>query len=139
SAPTASTAPTAPAVVPRSRLVSVAAAGAIGGALLTAAAAWILTRPAPQPPLPITRFAIVPPPAQALSVQGTDRDSAISPDGSHIVYRAGTGLSELVLRRLDQLEGQVLTGISLARAPCFSPDGGWIGCVGGPQLKKGSI
>ena len=36
-----------------------------------------------------SRFAIVPPPGQPLNVSGSDRDLALSPDGRHLVYRAG--------------------------------------------------
>jgi serine/threonine-protein kinase len=127
------------AIVPRARLAGIAAGAAFGGALLTAVVAWIVTRPAPQPPERLTRFAIVPSTAQPLSISGSDHDIAISPDGSHVVYRSGTALGQLVLRRLDQLETQVLTGVSNARGPFFSPDGHWIGFFDGAELKKVSI
>src|SRR5262249_51143405 len=132
-------APAIPAVKPRA-LVGVAAGSALGGVVLTAAVAWMM-RPAPPPPQPTTRFAIAPPPAQALSIQRTERDSAISPDGSHIVYRAGAGagLGQLAVRRVDQLDAQVLTGVINARGPFFSPDGHWIGFFEGAELKKISI
>src|SRR5262249_47049090 len=58
-------APAALAVMPRVRLARIAAAGALGGVLVTAGVGWIVTRLAPQPPQQIARFAIVPPPAQA--------------------------------------------------------------------------
>jgi len=134
----ATTQPT-PAIVPRARLVAPTAAAALAAILLTGAVAWFVTRPGPQPPLPVTRFAIVPPPAQPLSIQGQDRDIAISRDGRYIVYRAGSGQPQLAVRRLDQLEAQLLSGMSAARAPFFSPDGHWIGFFDGPELKKVSI
>jgi serine/threonine-protein kinase len=108
-------------------------------AVVSVAVTWFVTRPAPQPLLPVTRFAIVPPPAQPLSIQGADRDIAISPDGSHVVYRAGGGQLQLAIRRLDQLEALGLAGLSNPRVPFFSPDGHWIGFFDGAELKKVSI
>ena len=35
------------------------------------------------------RFALVPPAAQALAIQGADRDLVLSADGTHLVYVAG--------------------------------------------------
>jgi hypothetical protein len=96
---------------------------------------------APQP----VRFAIVPPSTQPLTLQGFQRDIAITPDGRHIVYRvgpAGTQGSQLVVRSLDQLDACVLPGISSIRSPFISPDGHWIGFFegeAGGELKKLSI
>ena len=35
------------------------------------------------------RFALAPPAAQALTIQGNDRDLVLSADGTHLVYVAG--------------------------------------------------
>jgi serine/threonine-protein kinase len=114
---------------------------AVGGVLL-GGATWLTVRPAaPQP----VRFAIVPPSTQPLTLQGFQRDIAITPDGRHIVYRvgpAGTQGSQLVVRSLDQLDACVLPGISSIRSPFISPDGHWIGFFegeAGGELKKVSI
>ncbi len=141
-APAGDVLPTAAARTPR-RIVPFVIAAVLGGAVIATLATWILTRPAPPPPLTLTRFAIVPPPAQPLAISGFDRDLAVSPDGTTLVYRTGTAgagaQAQLVIRRLDQLEASALTGLSEARNPFFSPDGQWIGFFDGPELKKVSI
>jgi serine/threonine-protein kinase len=93
----------------------------------------------PQHPLQPVRFAIVPPTAQPFAPQGADRDIAISPDGTKIVYRAGAGgQAQLVVRSIDQLDARVLSGIDQARTPFISPESHWLGfftTVNG-ELKK---
>jgi Tol biopolymer transport system component len=62
---------------------------------------------------------IVPPAAQPLSIQGTSRDIAISPDGSNIVYRAGIGAQQqLMVRALNELDARPLAAVAR-----LSPDG----------------
>jgi Protein kinase domain/WD40-like Beta Propeller Repeat len=103
-------------------------------AALAGGAVWLLTRPAPPP---VVRTEIATSAATALAVGGFDRDVAISPDGSHIVYR---GNGRLLVRALDQLEPEALTGLgSVPRGVFFSPDGQWIGFVDGTTLKKVAI
>ena len=77
------------AATPSRRVTPVAIAALAGGAVIAALVAWILMRPAPVAPVLPSRFAIVPPPGQPLNVSGSDRDLALSPDGRHLVYRAG--------------------------------------------------
>jgi eukaryotic-like serine/threonine-protein kinase len=96
------------------------------GAAVAAAANWLLTTPSPLRPVLSSRFEIVAPPALAPSIQGTDRDFAVAPDGSFLVYRAGDQ-AQLVVRRLDRLDATPLSGVSNARGPFVSPDGRWIG------------
>ena len=82
----------------------------------------------PQHPLQPVRFAIVPPTAQPFAPQGADRDIAISPDGTKIVYRANAaGRTQLVVRSIDQLDARVLVGINDARTPFISADNHWLG------------
>jgi serine/threonine-protein kinase len=72
-------------------------------------------------------------------VQGTDRDIAISPDGTRIVYRGGNqqqGQIQLFVRELAQLDARPLAGTTSGRLPFFSPDGRWIGFFAGEELKK---
>jgi serine/threonine-protein kinase len=141
---TALTAATAaPPVVAASsgRTLAVAATAVVAGAVLAVGATWLTMR-APLESPRLVRFAIVPSAATALAMNGADRDIAISPDGSHLVYRGGrTDMAQLVVRPFDQLEGQALGGISGIRSPFISPDGHWIGFFGGPndELKKVSI
>jgi hypothetical protein len=100
---------------------------------------WLALRPAaPQP----VRFAIVPPATQPLTIQGFQRDIAITPNGRNIVYRVGppgTLGTQLVVRALDQLDARLLTGITGIRSPFISPDGRCVGFfegASGGELKK---
>src|SRR5215831_5777447 len=117
---------------------------AVAALLLLAAAVgvtWWFLRPAtPQ----LVRFTITPPTAQPLTIQGFQRDIAITPDGRHIVYRIGPAATigtQLAVRSLDQLDPRILTGISGIRSPFISPDGHWIGFFegNGGEIKKVSI
>ena len=98
-----------------------------GAALAVAAATagWVAMRPMPVAPI-VSRFGITLPPEQALAISFNDRDLAISPDGTHLVYTAG-GDAQLMVRPLDRLESLPLGGIRNARAPFISPDGRWVG------------
>jgi Tol biopolymer transport system component len=87
---------------------------------------WTVNRFTPQRPPQSVRFAIVPTPTQPFAPQGADRDIAISPDGTKIVYRASAaGQTQLVVRSIDQLDGRVLSGIDQARSPFISPESHW--------------
>src|SRR5262245_36125334 len=119
----------------RRRRIAAVSVALLVGAAVAALATWTLTRPAPGKPQPM-RFAIVPPTGQPLNVG--DRDLALSPDGTHLVYVVRGGL--LMVRAIDQLDAVELRGISGARSPFFSPDGRWIGFFSsgnaGGELKK---
>jgi eukaryotic-like serine/threonine-protein kinase len=136
----ASTTAQAAARVAPSRAVPVAAAGAAACAILAATATWVATRSAP-PHLQPVRFAIVPPVAQPLAIVGGDRDLAISPDGTHLVYVAGSGSggTQLMVRAIDQLEAVPLRGTSGARGPVISPDGKWVGFFTSNEFRKVSM
>ena len=138
--------PPVAAIVPprasRKRLALAISAGLVVGVALTALGVWAAAtlRPAPSPQA--MRFPITLP--QPLALQGVDRDIAISRDGSHIVYRTtgqsqGQGSGQLVVRAINQLEGQPLTATAGARQPFISPDGRWVGFFAGTELKKVSI
>src|SRR5215831_8036155 len=66
---------------------------------------------------------------------------ALSPDGKLLVFAAQStsGLSQLYLRRFDQLQASALSGTDDGRNPFFSADGQWIGFFAGSKLKKISI
>ena len=72
----------------------------------------------------------------ALTLQGTDRDVAITPDGSRVVYR---GNNQLLVRALNQLEPTVLSGLGAPRGVFISPDGQWVGFFDGNTIKKVAI
>jgi hypothetical protein len=117
----------APAVVgagfsrPGWRRVAMQAAGALVVAVVAGAAVWLAMRPAPPP---VIRTEITTAGATALSMQGADRDLAITPDGSRIVYR---GNNQLLVRAFDQIEPSVLSGLGEPRGVFVSPDGQWVG------------
>jgi hypothetical protein len=88
-------------------------------------AVWLATRPTlPQPR--VSRFTITPPPEAALAIDDQDRDLAITPDGSRVVYTGANG-SALFVRALDQLDATPLMGLGVPHGPFLSPDGQWIG------------
>ena len=83
------------------RATPIAAAAVIGG-LLAGAAISFLTQPVSPS---VVRTTIPTSGSSALSLQGTDRDVAITPDGSRVVYR---GNNKLLVRALNQIEPTVL-------------------------------
>ena len=115
------------------RRVTPVAAAVVMSALLAGAGVWWLTRPAPAS---IVRTTIATSGRTMLALHGTDRDLAITPDGSRIVYR---GNNQLLVRPLNQLEPQVLSGLGVPRNVFLSPDGQWIGFFDGNTIKKVAI
>ncbi len=63
-------------------------------------------------------------------------DILLSPDGTRIAYLSG---NRLFTRRLDQPTAAELTITAGATSPFFSPDGQWVGFVGGGKLRKVSV
>src|SRR5205085_10572678 len=87
----------------------------LAGASVTGVGLWVLGERKIDRHQPV-RFPIVPPVAQPLNLLNnpSDRPLAITPDGTKIVYRAGTVTSttaQLVLRSLDELEPRVLFSV----------------------------
>jgi serine/threonine-protein kinase len=112
------------------RLATYSAPALIAG-LAVAGAIWVANRPVPPR---VLRFAITTTPATALAINGIDRDLAITPDGSRVVYVGNNG-RELFVRPLDALEPMSLfTGAP--RAPFVSPDGLWVGFTDGTSVLK---
>ena len=91
------------------------------GALLAGAGVWLLTR---RDPPSVVRTTITTSGSTALMLKGVDRDVAITPDGSRIVYR---GNNQLLVRALNQLEPTVLSGLGAPQGVFISPDGQWVG------------
>jgi len=60
----------------------------------------------------------------ALILSGVDRDVAITPDGSRVVYRHN---NQLLVRALNQLQPTVLSGLGVPQGVFVSPDGLWVG------------
>jgi serine/threonine-protein kinase len=119
------------------------AAAAAGVAVI---ATWAATRRPAASPSPLARFSITLPAAQPLAFSINDCDIAIASDGTHLAYTAGDQ-AQLMVRSLDQLEAVPLAGITNARSPFFSPEGGWIGyfdrldegLTTGPGGQRGSL
>jgi serine/threonine-protein kinase len=126
---------------PRSLIVTLALAlaaaaivVAVGGAL------WILSRGAP-PAEPVVRLSLTLPPEQA-PAPGLNAHpvAAISPDGTRIVYAAGTtGASRLYVRRMDQFSATPIPGTDGAHGPFISPDGRWVAFFADGKVKKVEI
>ena len=116
------------------RPASLVAACAAGGLLVGAGMSY--TRPVASQA--VMRLQITPPAAMAVTINGIDRDIAITPDGSRVVYVGNNG-TQLLVRTLEALEPLVLfTGNP--RGPFVSPDGQWVGFVDlNTTLKKVAI
>jgi Tol biopolymer transport system component len=121
----------------RSRWIA-GAAGVIAGALLVAAAWWLSPAPVADGAAPV-RFVYTPGGERPLLLQGNDRDVAIAPDGSFIVFRSGDTRefqSRLMLRATDATEARELQGTRNARSPVVSPDGRWIAFYADGELRR---
>ena len=114
------------------RVVPWTVAGVFGLALMTALLAWSPWRAAATPR--VTRTTISTSGAAVLTMNGLDRDLAVSPDGRHVVY-LGNNRTQLFVRALDAFEPIAIatnTGTSgNLRSPFMSPDGQWVGFVSG--------
>ena len=108
--------------------------GVVIGALIAAGVVWQLSRPASPP---VVRMVIPTVGSTVLAPQGADRDVAITPDGSRIIYR---GNNQLLVRSLNQLEPTALTNIGAPRGVFVSPDDQWVGFFdAAATLKKVAI
>jgi eukaryotic-like serine/threonine-protein kinase len=112
--------------------VRIAAGAFVMGVALAGMAVWYAMNPSQS----LTRLEVTTSGESALSVQGTDRDIAITPDGSRVVYR---GTTALFVRALDQLRPLTIGPLDEPRNIFVSPDGQWIGFFSGGALKKVSI
>jgi serine/threonine-protein kinase len=129
----------APASAPQRRRVGVVgAAAAIASGVIVGTGVWAATRPAEPVPPRVSRLQITPAGSAALTISGADRDLAITPDGSRLVYVGNNG-TQLFVRALDVLEPVAVFSGS-PRGPFVSPDGQWIGFQDGyTGLKKVSM
>jgi serine/threonine-protein kinase len=127
----------APAVARSRRTGTLAVGAAVVGALIAGAATWTLTHSEPPPAAQPMRFAIVPPTGQTIRFGSTDRDLALSPDGTHLAYVSAdrTAVSgNLFVRAIDRLEAESLS--ESARYPFWSPDGRWIAYFTSGEIRR---
>ena len=118
----ASAATAAPLPQRWSRYRAIAMAAAVGiAALMAGAVVWLVMRPTSPSVIQTT---ITTSGLTALTLSGSDRDVAITPDGSRVVYR---GNNQLLVRALNQLEPTVLSGLGEPRGVFISPNGEWVG------------
>ncbi len=94
--------------------------------LASALTLWLVRRSASSSSSGVSRFKIALPAAEAVAISLNDRDLAISPDATTVVYTAGAD-RHLAVRYLNQLDSVSLPGVSNARAPFLSPDSRWVG------------
>src|SRR5204863_1130031 len=117
---TASAAPLARAPLwPR---IAAQTAGALVIAAVAVAATWVATRPVPPR---VSRLLIASPGTAVLTINGVDRDLAVTPDGSRVIYVGNRG-TQLFVRALDAL-APVAVYTGLPHGLFVSPDGQWIG------------
>jgi len=99
---------------------------------LTGFAVWAITRPsAPR----LVRLVLSASPDEAFYFGGNPPSIAISPDGTHIIYR--NDRRQLRIRALDRFEASALA--NRGTNPFVSPDGEWIGFFADGALKKVAI
>jgi Tol biopolymer transport system component len=109
---------------------------AITATVIAASAALLAWSLWPSPAVPVMRFRIVLPEGQQFA--GRSQVVAVSPDGSRVVYAAGTRQPSdeplmrqragLYLRSLGDMDMHPIAGTNLdVMSPFFSPDGQWIG------------
>ena len=114
----------------------VAAALAVG-ALLTLGAVALTGGFSRSTPTPTIRASLDLPPT--LELDAVDRAIALSPDGSQLALVAtdtGTGIRQIYLRSLDNLESRPLAGTEGASYPFWSPDGSALGFFADVKLKR---
>lgn len=118
----------------RGRFVVALAGAFVAGAVLVGAA-WLLSKEAAPPALPIVRSTLPMPTIW----QQNDFDVgvlAMSPDGARLAHVMGNGLA---LRALDRADSTPIANTEGALSPFFSPDGDWLGFWSEGELKKVSL
>src|SRR5262249_29291255 len=105
-------------------------------ALVAALATWTILRPPPETSKPRVHLSVEL--GADMSVAALGANIQISPDGRTLAFvgQKTAGVSQLYVRRLDQLQATMLPGTEDANNPFFSPDGQWIAFFASRKLKK---
>jgi len=99
---------------------------------------WMMWKKLPESNQSVMRFSIDIP--STAPIGGGNSALDISPDSKYLVYASQlTNLTQLYLRRMDQLDATPISGTEGASYPCFSPDGQWVAFQVGDKLKKISV
>ena len=113
-----------------------AVVGALAAGLALVLVLWAPWRAAPPPH--VTRTTITTSGPAALTITGIDRDLALSPDGTRVVYVGSSG-TQLFVRALEALEPVAIATGGDVRGLFVSPDGQGVGFVDGITLRKVAI
>ena len=115
------------------RVLPAIVASALGAALVTGLATWVLTRPAPPAPAPPMRFAI-PAPEKTLLTPAL----SLSPDGRHLAFIARTPGSQpqIWVRSLDSTDVRPLAGSDSVSGLFWSHDSRFIAFGANGKLRK---
>ena len=86
-------------------------------------------RSVPMPQQVPSRFVVTTPAEGPVGEGGPNRDVAVSPDGTRVVYTSGNTIlgNELYTRQVGDLDAAPLRGTLGAANSFFSPDGEWVG------------
>jgi Tol biopolymer transport system component len=99
----------------------------------------VTSNPPARSTLGTSRFSILLPPRQELSVD-TTQAVVLSSDGKHLAYVAAeNGVPHLYVRRLDQFGSLEIPDSEGATFPFFSPNGDWVAFFGQGKLKKAPV
>ncbi len=126
--------PTTPAVVPR-RVALVGVAAIIASGAVIGAGVWVAMREAEPTPPAVSRLQVTPSGTSALSLFWNNRDLAVTPDASRVIYVGNRG-TQLFVRALDSLVPVAVFTGGIVSGPFVSPDGQWIGFADGRGLLK---
>jgi len=120
----------------RRSMLPVAVAAIVGIALTTAAFLFIVPALRTQPQREAARVSIIGPEGVTLYFEGSD--SAISPDGRHVVFTIvdANGSFKLWLRSLASLQATPIAGTETGHLPFWSPDSQQIAFFTTDKLKK---
>jgi serine/threonine-protein kinase len=87
-----------------------------------------------------TRMTVMIPPTMDLQGGGGDRLVAMAPDGRSVAFVATSGgRTEIYLRHADRFDPLPISGTEDGIDPFFSPDGQWIGFIGGSAPSGGVL